>query len=203
MNTIDYKLETGLKFINEIGKIFESRFKIDEDNEDVINNLILYFTGNQGKYDITKGLFLHGEIGCGKTLLFKIFRQFTNTILRQNSFQFVSARGIVKNFLIEGMSGLDKYSYNFQNERKIMTYCFDDVGVESISSKHYGSELNVVAEILLDRYDILKNYGKFTHITSNLTVSNLEKIYGNRVRSRLNEMFNDIYLKGSDRRRRK
>jgi len=49
-----------------------------------------------------------------------------------------------------------------------------------------------VGEILLSRYDLdIENKFK-THITSNLNAKELEKRYGNRVRSLMRAMFNLI-----------
>jgi DNA replication protein DnaC len=68
---------------------------------------------------------------------------------------------------------------------------------------HYAKECNVLGEILLSRYDIFiqkhhnnqqpitNNHSK-THITTNLNAQELEKRYGNRVRSRIRAMFNLI-----------
>lgn len=43
-------------------------------------------------------------------------------------------------------------------------------------------------------YDVWRNYnqGTQTHITTNLSATEIEAFYGNRVRSRLREMFNRI-----------
>lgn len=49
-----------------------------------------------------------------------------------------------------------------------------------------------MAEILLSRYDIFTAKKIQTHITTNLSASEIENIYGNRVRSRLREMINLI-----------
>ena len=48
----------------------------------------------------------------------------------------------------------------------------------------------VMAEILLSRYDLFVSKGMLTHATTNLSASELEERYGNRVRSRMREMFN-------------
>lgn len=66
-----------------------------------------------------------------------------------------------------------------------------DLGIEQ-NMKHFGNESNVMAEILLSRYDLLRSAGIITHTTTNLNANELEKLYGNRVRSRLREMFNLI-----------
>jgi hypothetical protein len=72
-------------------------------------------------------------------------------------------------------------------------YCFDDLGVEQ-NLKYFGNECNVMAEILLSRYDIFTTKKIQTHITTNLSATEIEieNQYGNRVRSRLRELCNLI-----------
>jgi DNA replication protein DnaC len=79
-------------------------------------------------------------------------------------------------------------------------YCFDDLGTE-VDKKYYGNESNVMAEILLDRYDKQSVKGK-THVTSNLNSTMLEERYGYRVRSRIREMLNIVIFddRAKDRR---
>jgi DNA replication protein DnaC len=52
-----------------------------------------------------------------------------------------------------------------------------------------------MAAILLTRYNLFKEKGLITHLTTNLSVAEIESIYGNRLRSRMREMF---YLFGYD-----
>jgi DNA replication protein DnaC len=73
--------------------------------------------------------------------------------------------------------------------------CFDDLGAES-TFKYYVNQCNVMAEILLSRYDHFINNHMLTHATTNLSASELEDYYGNRVRSRMREMFNLIAFDG-------
>lgn len=47
-----------------------------------------------------------------------------------------------------------------------------------------------MAEILISRYEHFVENKAITHITTNLSASEIEKAYGNRVRSRLRQMFN-------------
>jgi DNA replication protein DnaC len=49
-----------------------------------------------------------------------------------------------------------------------------------------------MAEILTNRYEHFVESKAITHITTNLSASEIEKAYGNRVRSRLRQMFNLI-----------
>ena len=58
-------------------------------------------------------------------------------------------------------------------------------------------------EILLSRYDHFINNHMVTHATTNLSASELEDYYGNRVRSRMREMFNLIAFDSSAKDKRK
>jgi DNA replication protein DnaC len=49
-----------------------------------------------------------------------------------------------------------------------------------------------MGEILLSRYDHFTQRKMMTHLTTNLTATELEGLYGNRLRSRMREMFNLI-----------
>ena len=60
-----------------------------------------------------------------------------------------------------------------------------------------------MAEILLTRYDLFINHKLLTHFTTNLSAGEIETIYGNRVRSRMREMFNLIAFKEDCKDKRK
>jgi DNA replication protein DnaC len=49
-----------------------------------------------------------------------------------------------------------------------------------------------MAEILLTRYDLFVSKKLITHLTTNLSASEIEEMYGNRIRSRMREQFNLI-----------
>ena len=105
----------------------------------------------------------------------------------------ISTRKVTFEFIDDGYKVIQKYttgSFRLTSNKWIpKTYCFDDLGVES-EIKHYGNKCNIMAEILLSRYDLFISHGMKTHITTNLSASEIEEYYGNRVRSRMREMFN-------------
>ncbi len=49
-----------------------------------------------------------------------------------------------------------------------------------------------MAEILLSRHDLFVNRKLITHFNYNLSATEIEQLYGNRVRSRMRELFNLI-----------
>jgi DNA replication protein DnaC len=49
-----------------------------------------------------------------------------------------------------------------------------------------------MAEVLISRYEQFVENNSITHLTSNLSASEIELLYGNRLRSRMRQMFNLI-----------
>jgi len=185
-------------FLNEKGKEqFGSHFSILPADYEIIFKLLVYFlkdAPNAARLNINlnKGIVLSGPIGCGKTTLMTLLNHFQP---RQYHHAMKSCREISFEFIQDGYQAIHKYSKNSYNRKGDDTaariYCFDDLGTEN-NLKYYGNECNVMAEILLSRYDLFVKDKMLTHITTNLGASEIENMYGNRVRSRMREMFNLI-----------
>ena len=96
-------------------------------------------------------------------------------------------------FCIRSLAVYPPYSRNafFPYTDIPRVHCFDDLGVEQ-PVNHWGNSCNVMAEILLSRYDLWISHKMITHITTNLNSQELEEAYGNRLRSRMRAMFNLI-----------
>lgn len=75
------------------------------------------------------------------------------------------------------------------------------MGVET-KGRHFGKDCNVMGEILLSRYDLFQKRKIKTHATTNLNAQELEERYGNRVRSRMWQIFSLIafYKESVDKR---
>jgi len=181
-----------LNYLEEKGKLaFGKHFQICREDEEVLFKLMVYLfkdkqNADKYKLDLRKGLMLNGPVGCGKTSLMLLFRQLAYPGFK---FQVVSAREVCIEFMEQGHQVL-KY-YASIGQKHPIVFCFDDLGTET-SMKYYGNDVNVMAEILLSRYDLFVQKRIPTHITTNLSASELEALYGNRVRSRMREMFNLI-----------
>jgi hypothetical protein len=57
---------------------------------------------------------------------------------------------------------------------------------------YWGNNFNVMAEILLSRYDLMMKCRMLTYATTNKNAEELEAAYGPQVRSRMRAMFNLI-----------
>lgn len=187
-NQIIYDFMLTMKYLSDFGREkYGDNFRIMRVSKLILVKLMSYAIRDEAycrKYDIDpdKGILLVGTIGCGKTTLMQLFNLLT---YEHRKYIVKPTRAIAGEFLQNGYETILKYG----SSDKI--YCFDDLGVEQ-NMKHFGNESNVMAEILLSRYDLLRSRGIITHATTNLNANELEKLYGNRVRSRLREMFNLI-----------
>lgn len=174
-------------------ELYGNHFKILETDYPIVYKLIAYFlkdqqTCNQLKVDLEKGILLTGPIGCGKTTLMTLMKHLAPA---DNKFSVKPCRDISFEFIQDGYQIIHKYSIGKLYQSEPRTYCFDDLGTEN-NLKYFGNECNVMAEILLNRYDLFISKKLKTHITTNLSANEIEKQYGNRVRSRLRELCNLI-----------
>ncbi|MFY7739686.1 MAG: ATPase [Flavobacterium sp.] len=179
-------------------ELYGNHFKILETDYPIVYKLIAYFlkdepTCFQYGINLNKGILLTGPIGCGKTSLMNLMKYLTAT---EHKFFVKPCRDISFEFIHDGYQIIHKYSIGKLYQSEPRTYCFDDLGTEN-NLKYFGNECNVMAEILLSRYDLFISKKLFTHITTNLSATEIEKHYGNRVRSRLREMVNLIAFEKS------
>ena len=174
-------------------ELYGNHFKILETDYPIVYKLIAYFlkdeqTCFQYGINLNKGILLTGPIGCGKTSLMNLMKYITPT---EHKYFVKSCREISFEFIQDGYQIIHKYSIGKLYQSEVKTICFDDLGTEN-NLKYFGNECNVMAEILLSRYDIFTTKKIQTHITTNLSASEIEAAYGNRVRSRLRAMLNLI-----------
>ena len=173
-------------------ELYGNQFKILETDNDIIYKLIAYFLKDEAtcfqlNIDLNKGVLLSGPVGSGKTSLMNLMKALTPT---EHKFYVKPCRDLSYEFIQDGYEIIQKYSKG-KHYPDPKTICFDDLGTEN-NIKYYGNECNVMAEIMLSRYDIFIAKKIPTHITTNLSASEIETAYGNRVRSRLRSMLNLI-----------
>jgi DNA replication protein DnaC len=183
-----FNFQNCVQYLEFLGKKrYGSSFEIDLSDKETLLRLISYSVGAQDVcsenfIDLNKGILVLGPVGCGKTTIMTLLNEF---VYPHQKYQVKSTRDIATEFHKEGFEIIHKYG------RRHKTLCLDDLGVEQ-NMKYYGNECNTIGEILLHRYDMHVNFGILTHATTNLNAEELEKLYGNRVRSRLRSMFNLI-----------
>ena len=198
-----FKIEDGIKiynfnqclnYIEQQGKkIFGHHFQIYPEDLPVLYKLLIYAIKDKKnafklQLNLERGILLTGPIGCGKTSLMHLIKPF---FVKSSDYKIITCREIAFDFAKNGYEALTPYTQKTGFQPRISGYCFDDFGAEQ-QIKHFGNECNVMAEILLTRYEDFVANSCTTHLTTNLSASEIEKHYGNRLRSRMRSQFNVI-----------
>ena len=142
-------------------------------------------------YSFNKGLWLSGNFGTGKTQMLLAYRSMIKNVGFQ-SCNDMNMRFVKKDEFTNQTArfdGIKAFANKMDRKEKI----FDDLGEEETTVMDFGNKVCVMAHIISERYKGLK-HGCLTHITTNLTRSQISEIYGGRIESRMNEMFNIINL---------
>ena len=186
-------------------KSYGKLFLLREEDIPIIGRLIAWSLGDQATarqkgIDLEKGILLSGPVGCGKTSLMSLLKSFSSA----NKHHIIKpCRDIAFEFHKNGFDVIQRYAGNsFIPGKPINFVCFDDLGTEP-DLKYYGQDCNVMAEIILSRYERFTRSRKLTHFTTNLSADEIEERYGPRVRSRLREMCNLIAFPASTPDKRK
>lgn len=181
-------------------------FVVDDENKAAINETLFYFNCDPVfAGDLHRGLVLRGNVGSGKSHLMRVYQ-----LMALRPLIFKTCREVERELHEKGFEALKVYTrktvQSLGGDRTLPVYCFDDLGAEQ-NVKSWGNEVNVMAEIIQDRYELWKSQGVQTHFTTNLTRGEITEKYGDRCLSRLEEMANFITLgngaESTDRRLRK
>ena len=189
-----YDFNKCLEFIEYQGTAhYGASFQINILDIPIIYKLIIYMIKDskaalKEQIDLNKGILLSGPIGCGKTSIMSLIKPFTSPL---SEYKIKTCRELSFEFAKNGFETINYYTLKQANQSKLTGYCFDDLGAEQ-QIKHFGNDCNVMAEVLLSRYEQFVVNKCVTHITTNLSASEIERIYGNRLRSRMRAMFNLI-----------
>jgi DNA replication protein DnaC len=200
-------------------KLFQGKFLLDEVNEKLFDILCYYFIGDEenfinqtSKYgtknpSLKKGILIPGNYGTGKTWIVNLFSRNA-----RQSYDVVMAKVISQQYLNSKEKEIpDHYLRPLINQedvwypsddvfnQKAIGLCIDDLGSEEVKN-NFGNKLNVIGDLIESRY--ASGYtGLFLHATTNMTAEGIKEFYGERVSSRMREIFNIIELKGTDRRK--
>ncbi|MFD2907953.1 ATPase [Flavobacterium ardleyense] len=200
-----YNYQEVIQWLQTKGKVlYGNHFTIHETDYTIVYKLIAYFLQDEATcfqygINLNKGILLSGPIGSGKTSLVTLMKYLAKT---DHKFAIKSCRDISFEFIQDGYEVIHRYSKGKLYQAESRNYCFDDLGTEN-NLKYFGNECNVMAEILLSRYDLFISKKLKTHITTNLSASEIENNYGNRVRSRLRELCNLIAFDNNIKDKRK
>ncbi len=193
------------ELIISIGKQFEPNFNLSENTlfETYRSVYDIFSRSLRVKSAKSKGVILLGGVGTGKTLLMRIFQLLLRNTNR--SFRWCTATDLKD--LVEEF-GAVKAKQLYGKDLKCDLY-LDDIGVISASFMRYGNATNILAELVLERYELFINEGYKTHFSSNLPLitppnskdPSIQKILTERAYDRLREMCAVVSVNGKSLRK--
>ena len=224
MNNDSYLRRCNIDFDEELKHIFktamefEPNFQKTDANIELYKILLLYFTGNpkfekiklpgSGNYgSLKKGLFISGDVGSGKTFaLTKVFKEYTS-VQRCNSYKIFYYMDLKQDYEAYGSSALSPLNKkiiisNGIRYNETPTVLIDDFLANGAKLMYFGNRINLANELILKRYNVYEEFGRLTHLTTNLDGDDLTELLDERVLSRLNGMCNIIRFDDVDWRRK-
>jgi DNA replication protein DnaC len=128
-----------------------------------------------------KGLLIMGAKGIGKTINFIVYRSI-QAKLNGIGMRIINVKQLETQFKIQG----EAYIQELIDCDELL---LDDIGSEPRSIKDFGTDRNLVNDILIQRYNRFQRGGCITHATTNLNVQMLTEHYDTRLIDRMKEMF--------------
>lgn len=173
--------------------IFRS-FNVDDANRDTILQMWLYASGSsECRWDLNKGIYMGGKVGCGKTILMYSFCEILHFIT-DKTVEMIPAPDLCRMIAEKG--------YEPFATRPLF---IDEVGREPMEMKAFGNVIHPIKELMAIRY----NRGARTFFTSNFKITSLSRWrdekgelvgYGQDIGDRIREMMNIVELPGESRR---
>ena len=153
---------------------------------------------NEIELDFSKGLFLYGSIGRGKTLALRVLRQYLIDLSIRHPEDYKedyrlgtywkSASQLAASFACKGIVVLEEYI------EPGSCLFIDEVGREPRPVNNFGTKMDVIQFLLQTRYE--ERRSTVTHLTTNLSLKEFTQAYGDYVADRCLEMFNFIPFEG-------
>lgn len=186
------------------------KLEIDEHNFKLLQFLLHYFNESSKSelvfpdetYMNHKQIMLMGNVGVGKTFIMDVFAEYLRIVNNSNAFETISITELIDYYKLH--NHLDEYTYNKsnfkQNERTTAkNICLNDLGLKTYL--HFGVDTkSFIDDFLYARYELYCKYDVKTHITTNLSVAELEKSFNFRLVDRF-KAYNVIDLGGESRRK--
>lgn len=169
--------------------VYGKKLIVNEFNKKLITSLCFFCSEDarfveELKFNPAKGLWVFGNVGVGKTYLVKCLSDNLLNPIAITSMIEITAQ--VK----------DSGDYNLPTSKKIY---IDDVGTEEPLVNHYGTKITFFKTFIESTYLEQMTFSNLI-VSTNLSFDDIERIYGFRVRSRIKDMFNIIYVDGTDMR---
>lgn len=169
-------------------------YEVDGFNREVILQMYLYTAGSpECQWNIHKGIYLGGKVGCGKTLLMQALCDILH-LVSGYIVELIPANQLYKRIQQDGIMSLSR--------RPLL---IDELGREQLEINDFGNRIRPINDLMEARYET----GARTFFTSNFSLDSLSKGrngkgemigYGKYIGERIQEATNIVTLPGASRR---
>ena len=173
----------------------EFRWQFSDDDRANLQNIVRYFVNDPAcAYPLTKGLFLYGAPGTGKTEVMQVMERFCRENSLTKSFEFTSLSAI--HIQTKAEKDHDPIMKNVQNDR-----CFDEFGRFVGPVIRFGESLDINEALIEMRSQRFKRYGQLSHFIANTTPNEMKDAFSPMIFDRLRSMCTSIHFKGESKRK--
>jgi hypothetical protein len=201
-----HNLSNTVEFEKHWSKLIEiggPGFTINPYNNDLYGNLLRYFNGQPGMYDLKKGLIIYGGYGVGKSMAFsvmKLYMQSNQPRENSNLFKSTSTDDIIEYYRSNQNLNFFGWNRDTQNPRlpgRPINLFIDEFTVDR-PERVYGVDIrSILINLMMLRYEVFIKQSKLTHLATNLNPGTIGDILNEKLADRFIEMFNFIELKGT------
>lgn len=169
-------------------------WEFDEAEQYNIQNLLRYFINDpECKYPLSKGIFVYGAVGTGKTEIMQAFCKFCEAHDLKKSFKLTSMSAV--HIEAKTNKDFDPIAENIMYDR-----LFDEFGRHTGAVIRFGDALDINEAIIEFRYERWKRYGQLSHFIANATPNDLETLFSPMIFDRLREMCTSVLFPGKSKR---
>ena len=170
-------------------------WEFDEHEKQILKNLTRYFINDSNcEWQLTKGLFLYGAPGTGKTEIMRAMSRFCEENDLRKKFVFGSLSEIYSR--TKSDKDFDPITPNVQFDR-----LFDEFGRNTGPVIRFGDPLDIVEVLIEQRYERSRRYGQLTHFIANGTPNEINELFSPMVFDRLRSMCTSVHFKGKSKRK--
>ena len=171
----------------------EFAWQFDEAGKKRLQNLVRYFINDPDcEWPLTKGLFVYGAPGTGKTEVMQALARFTQEYDLTKKFEMVVMPAVYDS----ARKGADEITKQEQQDR-----CFDEFGRITGPVLQYGNPIDLNESILEARYIRHSRYGQLTHIITNTTPNDTKEMFSPALYDRIRSMCTGVLFDGKSKRR--
>lgn len=205
MMKVDYDKEA--RFFRQAVLEVEPNFNVEKADKRILNSIFAWVWKNSKMntlgLDFNKGLFFYGSLGRGKTMTLLALRKYLIGLhnrtcqMKRSDYRlgtyWKSASELANLYAADGQPALTEF---FNRDCCLF---IDELGREPNPANNFGTKLDVIQFLLQMRYD--HRHTSVTHITTNLSLEDMARVYGNYIADRCLELFNFIEFRGESFRR--